>query len=110
MLRLAPRADEIANDLRRIVPTGAEPDEPALRLLALVLARVEAANSWLDEQGLLTQRGEPQPVLRVLSTWENTAARLCDRLGLTPTSRAQLGLRVARARGEALLTHLAENY
>ena len=40
----------------------------------------------------------------------NTAARLLDRLGCTPTSRAALGLDLTRARGEALRLHLAERY
>ena len=31
-----------------------------------------------------------------LGTITNTAARLCDRLGLTPTSRAALGLAVSQ--------------
>lgn len=110
MIRLAPRAAEIADDLRQVVPTVSEADEPTIRLLALVLARVEVVNVWLDEHGLLKPNGAPQAVLGVLSTWENTASRLCDRLGLTPTSRAQLGLHVTRARGEALRSHLAEHY
>jgi len=111
MLRLAPRAAAIADDLREIVPTAGSADEPAIRLLALVLARIEAANEWLAEHGLFRgARGEPQPILKALSTWENTAARLCDRLALTPTSRAALGLDLTRAKGEALRAHVAERY
>jgi hypothetical protein len=104
MLRLAPRADEIAADLRLIVPAASEADEPTIRLLALVLARIEAANEWVAEHGIFRNgKGEPQPILKVLSTWENTAGRLLDRLGGTPTSRAQLGLDLARA--EDVLEH-----
>ena len=111
LLRLAPRAGELADGLRELVPGASAADEPAIRLLALVLARIEAANGWLAEHGLFRRGGgEPQPVLRALSAWENTAARLCERLGLTPTSRAQLGLDLTRARGEALRAHLAERY
>lgn len=85
MLRLAPRAEQIADDLRTI------------RLLALVLARIETANEWLDEHGLFRNgKGEPQAILKNVSTWENTASRLMDKLGLTPTSRAALGLDLAR--------------
>ena len=100
-LSLAPRANEIATELRELVPTRSESDEPTIRLLALVLARIEAANAWLDEHGLFRDaKGQPQPVLKALSTWENTAARLCDRLGLTPTSRAALGLDLSRTADE----------
>jgi len=109
-LRLAPRAAAIAEGLRAIVPARTESDEPSLRILALVLARVEVANEWLAENGLFRGKGEPQPILKVLSTWENTAARMADRLGLTPTSRAALGLDVARARGEAARAHIASTY
>ncbi len=105
VIRLAPRAEEIATQLRSIVPACSVADEPTISLLSLVLARVEAANEWLSEHGIFRDgRGEPQPVLRALSTWENTAARLADRLGLTPTSRSQLGLNVAR--GESVVRHL----
>jgi hypothetical protein len=109
-ITLAPRASALADDLRAIVPACSEADEPTIRLAALVLARVEAANIWLDEHGLFRDaKGEPQPVIRVLSTWENTAARLLDRLGCTPTSRAKLGLDVALAQrvSEQALSGLA---
>jgi hypothetical protein len=112
MITLAPRADEIADDLREIVPAQSEADEPTIRLLALVLARVEAANDYLAERGIFADdRGTPQPILKALSTWENTAARLCDRLAMTPTARGALGLDLARARrGAALADHLRETY
>lgn len=97
MLRLAPRAEQIADDLREIVPARSDSDEPTIRLLALVLARIETANEWLDEHGLFRNgKGEPQAILKNVSTWENTASRLMDKLGLTPTSRAALGLDLAR--------------
>jgi hypothetical protein len=108
-LRLAPRAAELAEELREVVPARSEADESAVRLLAMILARIEAAHDWLAEHGLLQAKGEPQPVLRALSTWENTAARLLDRLGLTAAGRAGIGLEIAK--GEAVrltLTRLAE--
>jgi hypothetical protein len=52
MIRLAPRSAELADDLRAVVPAVSEADEPTIRLLALVLARVEAANEWLAERGI----------------------------------------------------------
>jgi hypothetical protein len=92
MLALAPRSAEIAETLKPLVPTYCESDEPALRLLSLQLARIEAAGEYLAENGLLDESGVPRPVLRVLSTTENSAARLMDALGMTPTSRAKLGV------------------
>lgn len=101
-LIIAPRAAELREHLRSIVPAASPADEPAIALLAMALARVERANEYLADCGLLDGDGMPRPVLKVLSTWENSAARLCDHLGLTPTSRARLGLDLAR--GEAVVT------
>lgn len=110
-MQLAPRAAEIADDLRAIVPASSSSDEPTIRLLALVLARVEAANNWLAEKGIFRDaKGNVQPVIKSLSTWENTAGRLLDQLGLTPTSRAKLGVHLAHVKGEALRAHLADAY
>ena len=109
-LRLAPRAAEIAADLVSLVPARSDADMPTIQLLANVLARIETANEWLAEHGLFRNaKGEPQPVLKVLSTWENTASRLVDRLGLTPTSRAQLGLDLARTE-ESLAQYVERQY
>lgn len=109
-LRMAPRAEAIADDLRSIVPASSASDEPTIRLLALTLAQVEAATAWVAQEGIVDKKGQPQPILRHLGTMTNTAARLCSALGLTPTSRAQLGLDLTRARGEALREHLAAVY
>jgi hypothetical protein len=93
---LAPRAEELRNEITELVPVHGPADEPAVRLLSWQLARIERANAWLDEHGLLDAEGSPQPVLKVLSTWENSAARLMDQLGLSPTSRAWLGVDLSR--------------
>jgi hypothetical protein len=111
MIRLAPRAAELADDLRAIVPAASVSDEPTIRLAALVLARIEAANAYLAEHGIFLDGGpEIQPVIRSLTGWENSAARLLDRLGCTPTSRAALGLDLARSRGELLRADLVDQY
>lgn len=101
------RARALADELRALLPASSPSDDPTVALVAMVLARIETANAWLDENGLMDARGAPRPILRVLSTWENTAARLLDRLGLTPTSRAALGLNIARAH-EAGIADLIE--
>jgi hypothetical protein len=110
VVALEPRANEIADEIRELVPAVSPSDEPSIRLLALALAQVEAATIWLAEEGIVDERGQPRGLLRHLGTMLNTAARIADRLGMTPTSRAQLGLDLTRARGEALRAHLAENY
>jgi phage terminase small subunit len=110
VIALQPRAAELADGLREVVPTYCASDEYMVRSLALVLARIERATAWLDEHDIFSDKsGNMQPVLRMLSTWENTAARLCDQLGLSPASRARLGLDLSRT-NEALRQHLDENY
>jgi hypothetical protein len=96
LVRLEPRANEIADDLRELVPARRDSDEPTIRLLALALAQIEAASAYLGDVGILTSRGKPQPVLSFLTTMMNTASRLCHQLGLTPVSRVSLGLDLAR--------------
>lgn len=89
---LAPLAREIGDTLRRVLPVTPT-DEPMLQLLSGVLARIEVAHGWLAERGLFRgDAGELQPVLKQLSTWKNTAARLINLLGGTPAVRAQLQL------------------
>lgn len=106
-LRLAPRADEIAAEVRQLVPVQAESDEIAVRLLALTLARIEAASLWLDEHGLFrNQRGDPQPIVADLNRWTNTAAKFLAALGLTTVARAGLNLDTARV--AEIATDLAE--
>lgn len=104
---LRPRAEELRAELQELVPVSTAADGPAIELLAWNLARIERANAYLAEVGILDGRGEPRPVLKVLSTWERTAARLFDQLGLTPPARAKLGVDVQRLRrGEAARRHI----
>ena len=46
---LGPRVDELADDLRPLVPGYSPSDEPAVRLLSLAFARLERAEVALDE-------------------------------------------------------------
>lgn len=96
VVRLAPRIAALVEALRPLVPAGSGSDEPVLAVLAGVMARIEAAQAYLDEHGIVDEHGQPRPILKQLSTWENTAVRTLDKLGCTPTARAQLGLDLAR--------------
>jgi hypothetical protein len=110
---ISPRASQIASAIADCVPARTDGDDLVIGVLAGVVARIERVYGWLDEQehGIFTDaHGTPQPILKMLSVWENSAQRLCDRLGLTPLSRAQLGLDLVRTKGEALRAHVQENY
>ncbi len=98
VVALEPRSAEIADEIRELVPARSPSDEPSIRLLALALAQVEAATSWLAENGIVDENGNARSLLKHLGTMMNTSARIADRLGCTPTSRATLGLDVARMR------------
>lgn len=91
---LAPRVEVLTVELRAVVP-GAEPaDDVVIRLLALLLAQIEAANDWIGEHGLFKRAGKgvPQPILVMQARWVTAAAKLCDQLGLTPSARVRLGV------------------
>jgi hypothetical protein len=84
--------------IRETVPLGSPSDDASIALLADVLARLALIREWLDEQphGLFRDGdGRPQPILRHVQAWENTAVRLADRLGLNLASRAEIGLSLA---------------
>jgi hypothetical protein len=96
VVALEPRAAEIADEVRGLVPASSPSDEPSIRLLALALAQVEAATVWLAENGIVDETGNARNLLKHLGTMMNTAARIAANVGMTPTSRAALGVDVAR--------------
>lgn len=107
VLKLAPRAAEIADGVRALLPVYSPADEPAVQTLAVVLARLERATEALDGAG------DPADLQRLrddLRGWANTARRYFNDLGMTPTSRAKLGLDLVRARGEAARAHIEAKY
>lgn len=112
--RLAPRSLEIADTLRPLVPGYTESDEVQLRLLALVLCRLELAEQWLAERGSLFapgMKGDVFPVVRLMSSWESQASKLCGSLGLTPAARARIDADDASATtSRALEQHLRDSY
>jgi hypothetical protein len=107
-LKLAPRAEQLATELRHVVPVYTAADEPTVRLLAVTLARIERATAALDELDeqtgdrsalgpyLIAEAPKLQRLREDLRGWINTARRLAGDLGLNPTSRAKLGLDIAR--------------
>ena len=92
--------DELADELRPVVPSYSSSDEPAVRLLSLAFARLERAQVALDE-------AKPDEAGKLRSDalgWANAARRLLNDLGMTPTSRARLGLNIGR--GESVVRRL----
>lgn len=117
VVRLGHRAAEIADELRPLIPGYTSMDEPALRILAFVLARLEAASAALDAvdatsegRELAAYTAESAPALQRLREdargWTNTARRLLNDLCLTTASRAKAGLHLAQT--ESTLVSLCE--
>jgi hypothetical protein len=106
---LEPRAHEIADELRALVPGYAESDEIVVRTLSFVLARIEKTSAALAEA-----KPDELASLEARSVaWVNAARRLLNDLGMTPSARAKLGLSVARGAREAeeaLRRHVDQHY
>lgn len=98
---LGPRVAELADELRPHVPGYTPADEIALRILCLGLARLERSAAAVDD-------ADPAALERLRQDergWSNTVRRFLSELGMTPRSRAQLGLDIART-GDELQRYL----
>jgi hypothetical protein len=102
-LPVAETAAEIRDALAAAAPVrddaGELPvaDEPVVELAALALCRVRRVSAWLDAFGFMDERtGDVRPAVRYLEEATRTADRLLGSLGMTPTSRAKLGLDLVR--------------
>jgi hypothetical protein len=121
-LSLAPRAAELADEIRRVVPVYSPADEILVRSLALALARVERAQAALDQvddqvgNELGTYLHEKTLAFEHLRSdmraWLNLVRKLTSDLGMSPTARARLGvdLTVMESGQARLNRYLAENY
>jgi hypothetical protein len=87
--------EEIADTVRAALPIYEAGFELAVEQLAVRLWRQRRAYADLSAHGVLRD-GRPAPVLADLSKVENAIQRDLDALGLTPLSRARLGLDLAR--------------
>lgn len=73
-------------------------DAIPLNLLARNLAKIEVIDRYLIVNGLFEGDGTPRPILKMYWQAVNSAARMCDQLGLTPSSRMRLGLQYVHAK------------
>lgn len=71
-------------------------DEFALTMIATTLCRLDSVGEWLDEHGPLDRKGKP----RSAASWErrhtSSAMKQLAALGMTPQSRARLGVKAAQ--------------
>lgn len=103
-VQLTPRARELAETVRSVAPVVSQADEFIIASFGLILARIERASEALEG-------AEPDELLRLnadLRAWTGMALKYADSLGLTPGSRARLGLDLVRTEKERLtVTRLA---
>lgn len=114
-LKLAPRAEQLCDEYMALVPFGSEADRPIVSLLAMAMAQAERAGLVLTiEQAESAKTGVSSDRLDRLSSdmrgWINTAARLLDQLGMSPTSRARLAGDLAGAQRALTAQSLREKY
>jgi hypothetical protein len=106
------RAIELADEIRTVVPVFEPADEFAVQALAVLLVRIERAEAALaqveaeaDARGqgpAASYRGGTagwvESLRKDLRSWLSVAERYLSALGMSPGSRARLGLDIARAR------------
>ena len=116
---LGKRAAQLAAEIRDTAPVYEDADEPVVRLLALTLARVEAAAKAIDRIDELALGGSPlapyqsgmyDRLRQDLRGWVSTAVKLAAELGLTPLARGRLGVSVAQIRTEQTRQDLIAKY
>jgi hypothetical protein len=84
-------------------------DGPVVRLLAETLCRLDDVTEFLGRRGWQDRKGNPRPALMVESRLRAQALSLLVELGMTPKSRAALGLDLVRAGALDLAKHWAAN-
>jgi len=84
-------------------------DRQAVELLASALARLQAVSAWLDTRPAVDEKGRPWPAEDTAHRLRLEIARGLDGLGLTPTSRAKLGLDLVRAATSASAAEVEES-
>ncbi len=66
--------------------------------LARSLVRLERFDAYLEEHGDVISKTKMNPVIKVYFTALETARRHCESLGLSPSTRARLGVDMAKHR------------
>lgn len=84
-------------------PDGSVPaaDAAMLEVAARLLRRYRRVSGWLDLHGRISEAGEVKPAADLELRIERALAAALDALGMTPTSRAKLGLDLQRTAASA---------
>lgn len=82
-------------------------DTVAVLMLAKALLRLEDVETFLTLRGVVDDKGRERPAVDLERRLRLEVADALDALGMTPRSRARLGLDVARAQAFDLAEHWA---
>jgi hypothetical protein len=101
--RIAELLGGLAEDAPLRAADGGLPahDTAIVHLLAVTLCRVESVETYLTAYGYLDAAGNVRPAADLAGRLRREAADYLDALGMTPRSRARLGLDLADAAGKA---------
>jgi hypothetical protein len=107
LIKLRPRAAELADALREVVPIWHDSYAPILEAAAMVAAQAEAAFHGLDGADPEQTRWLDERAAR----WSKLYLQHLSALGLTPVTLARRGLDLSQiARTEQLRRHLEDRY
>lgn len=104
--------DALAEDAPLRARDGGLPAEDAamVRLTAETMCRLDDVTSYLGARGWLDENGDPRTVvLELEGRLRREAGDFLEALGMSPRSRAKLGLDVARAQTFDLAKHWADD-
>jgi hypothetical protein len=73
-----------------------------LDLLSRTLAKIELADAWIEQHGMLREGGEPAPVMKLYVSLVNSASRTLSRLEGHIAKAEPDGLAVLEAEGRRL--------
>jgi hypothetical protein len=87
-------------------------DVVTVKLLADALVRLDLLGEWLGQEGLFTEDGDVRPALDLERRLRSQALEVAAELGMTPRSRAALGLDLVRgmSAAEQLSDHISRTY
>jgi hypothetical protein len=90
--------EAFAEDVPLRDPDGGLPSADALpvRLLAEALVRLDSVSEYLRRRGWETDDGQPRPAVEIEQRLRREAFEYGEALGLSPRSRAKLGLDLQR--------------
>lgn len=111
---LAPLVEEMKKEILQLMAgeglSHIKPvDQIIVANLARCLARLQRFDAYLEERGDIMEKDRINPVLKVYFTALESARRYCEALGLTPISRARLGIDLSKSWDFARAMQEAEN-